>query len=52
MGVIKGNKPIMIEADKFISPDMAKSTAGANDAYQKYIVTKQIADQYNEVAKR
>ena len=50
-GIIKGNKPIMIEADKFVSPDMARSTAGANDAYQKYIVTKQIAEQYNQIAR-
>jgi hypothetical protein len=43
-------EPIAAEADKFMSKDMAQRSAAENDAYQKYLALKNIADQYNQAA--
>ena len=44
-------EPIVVEADKFITPDFTQKSANENDAYQKYLAAKQLAYKYNEAEK-
>jgi hypothetical protein len=43
-------EPISVEAEGFITRDMAQKTAAENDAYQKYLALKQLSEEYNRKA--
>jgi hypothetical protein len=43
-------EPISVEAEGFITKDMAQKTAAENDAYQKYLALKQLSEEYNRKA--
>jgi hypothetical protein len=41
-------EPIVAEANRFITPDMAQRSAAENDAYQKLLALNTLTDQYNK----